>query len=585
MSLRKVAFVCLLVLAMNCLQARAVCARPAAQYTVQVETVSFEPAARAVANRLKARGYDAYFESIADANGTVLYKVRFGRFATHRQADAAAQAYRNHEKRSCFVVQTMLPGSISLRPVTAPPKAAPPADVSAGDQTAVRPKAVSDNVQASGKAREFFTVQIAAKTDRSVARSLADRLRQSGYPVSIVDPAPGAVKPFYRVRIGSYTSRALAEQAGRDYAAREGGDYLIVLSSGRSRPAAGKMRSETAESKSPAVKPVAAVAADYFYTVQVSVCQKRQTAENYADTLRAKGFKPYIATYETLDGKKLYRVRMGRFNERLEAAELAHAYEQQGGADFIIVRTADAAAPQKASLPAAGQPESVPDRIDRPEVVKAPARVTVPASKSGKAAQSGKLSGDSVAAEPVTFAVRHSVIEEPLADDQAGRSQTVTKVYAYTGSDNELNLTNAYAKIPAELLARVQYISIFPVRLISVSQTGNTCVLDVEGLRRLVTLSGIRLPDEKRAVVSAEIQELLSAEPLRLKYAPGDDRKELLTGTLYYRNGTDLQIELLKQGLAHVDEGTAAGSRQNDLRAAQQRAQDLKAGIWSKSIP
>ena len=73
----------------------------------------------------------------------------------------------------------------------------------------------------------------------------------------------------------------------------------------------------------------------------------------------------------------------------------------------------------------------------------------------------------------------------------------------------------------------------------------------------------------------------MSAEPLRLKYSPGDDRKDLLTGTLYYRSGTDLQIELLKRGLALVDEETVPADRQKALAAAQQRAQSLKAGIWT----
>ena len=77
-------------------------------YTIQVETVSFEPAARAVVNRLKARGYEAYFESQAVADEKTIYKVRFGRFATREQADAAAQDYRRNEQRECFVVQTML---------------------------------------------------------------------------------------------------------------------------------------------------------------------------------------------------------------------------------------------------------------------------------------------------------------------------------------------------------------------------------------------------------------------------------------------------------------------------------------------
>jgi cell division septation protein DedD len=448
--------------------------------------------------------------------------------------------------------------------------------VSLSDQAPARPKALPGDVRSAGKAEEFYTVQIAAKTDRSVARSLVDQLLRSGYPAFIVDPGPDAVKPFYRVRFGSYESRSLAEKAGREYAAREGGDYLIVLSAGEPRRAIDQKPSNVVSSVPPAV-------AGYFYTVQVSVCQKLHTAENLVDTLRAKGFDSYVMTHETESGKKLYRVRMGRFKERAGAAELARAYQQQGGADFIIVRTADDAVQQSISLPEVEQPESKPDPVDTPVAVKAPA--PVPEAETGLAATPEEQPEKSSAYEPVAPALQNSVTEEPLSENQAGRSRAVTKIYAYTDSNDRLNLTNAYAQIPGELIPRIQYISIFPVRIVSVPDAGNEFVIEVEGRRRRVVLSGIRLPDDDRATVSASIKELLTAAPLRLKYAPEDDRKDSLTGTLYYRSGTDLQIELVKRGLAYADEGTIPESRREDLRAAQQRARDIKSGIWSKSTP
>ena len=181
--------------------------------------------------------------------------------------------------------------------------------------------------------------------------------------------------------------------------------------------------------------------------------------------------------------------------------------------------------------------------------------------------------------------LRPALLVEPAPESPAGQSAKVTKIFAYTGSGNELNLTNAYANIPRELLARIQYVSIFPVTLLAVPETGSALVMEVEGVQRLVRLSGIRLPEENRDVVSAGIREVLSAEPLRLKYSPGDDRKDLLIATLYYRSGTDLQIELLKRGLALVDEGNVPADRQKALAVALQRAQSLKAGIWTGYDP
>jgi hypothetical protein len=393
-----------------------------------------------------------------------------------------------------------------------------------------------------------------------------------------VDPAPETARPFYRVRFGAYESRALAEQAGREYAAREGGDYLIVLSSGGSRRAIDRKPSLAASSVDP-------VAAGSFYTVQVSVCQKLQTAENLADRLRARGFDPYIMTHETESGKKLYRVRMGRFKERAGAAELARAYQQQVGADFIIVRTVDHAVQQSGPLPAVEQSEAKPERADTSVPVKASVPEVEHEAEISRASIPEEQPEKSLVYEPVAPALQNSVTEEPLLENQAGQSRAVTKIYAYTDSNDRLNLTNAYAQIPGQLIPRIQYISIFPVRLVSVPDAGNEFVIEVEGRRRRVVLSGIRLPDDDRGAVSAAIQELLTAAPLRLKYAPEDDRKDLLTGTLYYRSGTDLQIELVKRGLAYADEGKVSGSRREDLRAAQQRARDIKSGIWSKSTP
>ena len=57
--LKKIIFCSLCFLVLNCFEAGPVCAGQDKQFTVQVETVSFEPAARAVVNRLNSRGYDA----------------------------------------------------------------------------------------------------------------------------------------------------------------------------------------------------------------------------------------------------------------------------------------------------------------------------------------------------------------------------------------------------------------------------------------------------------------------------------------------------------------------------------------------
>lgn len=548
------------------------CAGQDPQFTVQVETVSFEPAARAVVNRLNSRGYDAYFESLAVKNEKVLYKVRFGRFATREEAVAAAKAYKKHEQRDCFVVQTMLKAKTSSRTTAARPAESSPV---AG-------------AQAHENGKEFYTVQIAAKANRAVAQKFADQLHRKGYPAYLRGPVVGVAKPFYRIRFGRYETRAQAEKAGRMYAERERGEYLVVLSpTERSQSA---LAAGPAVAVSTAAKPV--VVAGHFYTVQVCVCQTTRAAESYADRVRAKGFEPYIATHETSKGKILYRVRMGKFKERSRAMELGRAYEQKGGRDFLVVRT------ERNSVSQNGHESSAEPLVIKPLVpataeealsqeLKPVQEIAIVESEpaTGRAAQQGRLAVGTVSAGHGKGVGQVGSVAEPTPESSAGSSVAVTKIYAYTGPGNELNLTNAHAKIPKELLARIQYVSIFPVMLVDVPEKGSALVMEIEGARRLLALSGLRLPEENRTVVSAGIQEVLSAEPLRLKYSPGDDHKDLLTGTLYYRSGADLQIELLKRGLALVDEESSPVARQASLRAAQQRAQGLKVGIWSTQTP
>jgi cell division septation protein DedD len=575
MFLKKLIFCSLCILMVNCLAVHAVCAAGSG-FTVQVETLSFEPAARAVVNRLNARGYNAYFESQAVSSKKILYKVRFGRFATREEARAAAQAYKKHEQRDCFVVQTMLPDgpaspAVDVRSTGSSSSVGTqtPAEVSGSLQVPMRSAVVAGDVQAGEQGKEFYTVQIAAKADRSVAQELVGRLHSKGYPVYLRGPAPGDSKPFYRIRIGKYATRTQAEQAGREYAERERGDYLVVLSPVEF-PKEAPIAAGTAVSPA-APKPSTLTGS--FFTVQVCVRETTRAAESYADRVRAKGFDPYITTYKTSKGKTLYRVRMGKFKERSRADERARAYKNQGGRDCLVVRTEQAVVSQSGTESVPETPVSRPDRV--PFVADAMPHAAQPDAGAGGIALDDKIAG---AAQAGSADVR-------LPDRQDSRNTEITKVFAYTGSGNELNLTNAYAKIPKELLEHIQYVSIFPVMLVAVPETGSALVMEVEGVQRLLALSGIRLPEDNRAVVSAGIQDVLSAESLRLKYSPADDRKELLTGTLYYRSGVDLQIELLKRGLAHVNEKNVPGDRQKVLHAAQQRAQGLKAGIWATHVP
>jgi cell division septation protein DedD/endonuclease YncB( thermonuclease family) len=550
MLLKNICAVSMCCLVLSCFGMRAEAAGQPG-FTVQVETLSFEPAARAVVNRLRERGYDAFFESSSSDGGRVLYRVRFGRFLTRAEADAAAQTYKRQEQRECFVVRTMLPtvASNPTREILSGAAADAP-------RVQAQPEPASGSMPVDGNDLEFYTLQIAAKSDKSVAQSLSDRLSRKGYPVYVLEPDPADTKPFYRVRIGRYENRAQAEQAGRSYAEHEGGEFLVVLSP------PGRLEGFADAGVGPSASPEAK---EYVFTVQLCVRETRESAERYAARVRAQGFEPYIMRYDAPNGKILYRVRMGDFRERAQAEELVRTYTLQGGSDYLIVRTeqerssalmAPPVVPVAADqqTPAKSEPEALPElmpQADRPEQKPAP---------TGK---NPAIQGPDVpAASPADW------------------PETVSRVYAYAGPDNELNLTNASAGIPRDMVGRIQYVSLFPVRFVTVSDDARFFVLEVEGAQRRFRPAGIRLPAQARDYVVSAIQQMLSDEPLRLRHSPVDGA-DVLIGSLYYRSGADVQVALIKRGFALVDDESVPVGRLNEFHAALKRARELQVGIWA----
>ena len=60
-----------------------------------------------------------------------------------------------------------------------------------------------------------FFLQVTALRGGVEAREVAASLAAKGYPAFVVDPAPAALVAMYRVRVGPYTERAVAEETRR----------------------------------------------------------------------------------------------------------------------------------------------------------------------------------------------------------------------------------------------------------------------------------------------------------------------------------------------------------------------------------
>jgi cell division septation protein DedD len=66
-------------------------------------------------------------------------------------------------------------------------------------------------VQASDPSGPGFAVQVAAYPDRRDAEKLVTQLAAKGYPAFVMDPVEGAPTKLFRVRVGKYPNRTVAE--------------------------------------------------------------------------------------------------------------------------------------------------------------------------------------------------------------------------------------------------------------------------------------------------------------------------------------------------------------------------------------
>lgn len=75
----------------------------AGRYTVQLSAYNEEPAARAKADKLKKKGFDARVYTVEGKKGGYNYKVHIGSFATREEAVALSKKLKETEKATAFV--------------------------------------------------------------------------------------------------------------------------------------------------------------------------------------------------------------------------------------------------------------------------------------------------------------------------------------------------------------------------------------------------------------------------------------------------------------------------------------------------
>jgi cell division septation protein DedD len=76
----------------------------------------------------------------------------------------------------------------------------------------------------------LFYVQVGALAERQAAQETAQKFRQMGFPVVVLDPQATDKQPVFRVRVGGYLTRPQAEEARTKLssATPRKTDYFIV---------------------------------------------------------------------------------------------------------------------------------------------------------------------------------------------------------------------------------------------------------------------------------------------------------------------------------------------------------------------
>lgn len=74
-----------------------------------------------------------------------------------------------------------------------------------------------------------------------------------------------------------------------------------------------------------------------FYTVQIAAFSSEETASDIITKLKKIGHSPFLVRESDVNGKKLIKVRVGRFSSAVDAQSVAKALKQ-GGYDTYVIK-------------------------------------------------------------------------------------------------------------------------------------------------------------------------------------------------------------------------------------------------------
>jgi cell division septation protein DedD len=472
----------------------------------------------------------------------------------------------------------------------------------------------------------FFTFQVEATANKNGAYILKKNLLDKGYPAYVEEVSENTGKTTYRVRVGKYQTREDAENAARVFYGKEKKSYWITATQSapaelaaaastaptakrRAEPSEKEVSSAPGERKEPE-KPAAVEKTseqqkslhlksppqptgaqnNIFFTFQVETIENKNQAYGLEENLMDKGYPAYVEEVSYNTGKITYQVRVGKYQTREDAEKAAHTFYEKEKKPYLI--TATQSDPVESSAAASTAPTG--ERSAEPSLKelssarseKKEPGATATAEKTSEQEKSPQLKSPPLAAAAEQKAWAAAVTTPAAAQPEIGWPPVVTRIYTYYDPQGYLRITNSAEKIPGELQNNIESVSIFPVKYLSFNQKKKVLALDIAGKQEELQLSGVDL-DASAAVknAAAYFEKTLKDVPLRLKYAPaydGDAKKKSIWGSIFFKQGASLNIELVRQGIAPCDADSAPSSQKQAYREAEAVARRARVGIWAE---
>ena len=381
----------------------------------------------------------------------------------------------------------------------------------------------------------FYTFQTATLSNRQSAENLVKELKEKGYPAYILAAQTKQNKKIFKIRIGEYETPAEAEKAAKEFKGREHRDYFVLRSASINRapepmsepkPVPASPVPEKDEIKEPP-QPSPGITKEkdtgkLLYTIQVGTELRKDVAEKMIKELQDKGYPAYMVTKRTSHGMMLYKIRIGQYRSKAEARIMSDKFNKKEKKPSIIVK-------------------STPGTLKN----------VIGVSEMEKPKQESPWPGQ------------------------------VTKIFAYTSNNGDLNLTNHFNSIPPDLRDNIKYVSIFPVRFVKTKKTDLIC--EIEGKTKKIRLAGVKFSKKKFTDSTLDyFKQTIKDGPVRLKYSPGFMTKDgTILGKVYLKNGTYLNVEIIRIGLASLDPKTVPEGQMDIFKNAEAKAKEDMLGIWS----